>query len=688
MSDSRNRPPRHPCEPISLVASLAACVAALGSLPATAQDATESVYLNELPVVLTAARLQQALRDAPGALTVLDREMIAASGARDLPDLLRLIPGFQVGQLASHLPLAGYHGITDSVPRRMLVLVDGRSTYSPYFLSGVEWEQIPLALEDIERIEVFRGSNSVSYGANAFLGVVNIFSRHPADSSPLRVKVTEGNHGIADRGASVAYQSPDLALRLSLTRRQDDGIPGVFDDRRSDHADFRADFPLGPQDRLEVFAGLSASRVGTGQYGPDTTDPIRQRRIDLSFGQLRWHHEIAPGNQFQLSLLHQEESGEDSFVLRNPGLLAGLPFAVQVPISYDNSVIRDEIELEHTLPGGRDLRFNWGLSYRMDRLRTNQLFGAQSPVLSRYGRVFGNAEWRASPDWLFNLGASLEDPNYAESRIAPRASANYHMTESQTIRFAAGQAYRFPTPFEKQADMRFYAESPSITPPGLVAQTFGPAANLQAEKVSFQELGYLAELPAWRSSADLRLFREKISSMISDTNSTGTLYLQIPLLSPTPIPIPSETSHFRNGRGPTIQGFETLLTYRPGPRSWVQLGHATIRIEADDSDPNGARKENSAPQNSTFLFSSWDMGKGWQLSGAHYRVGSFGWMSSPGGRVSGYHRTDARLAYRFLTPIGRGLFTVTGQSLGGDYADYHPDQSMDRRVFASISLEL
>src|SRR5690606_13218665 len=150
----------------------------------------------ELPEVLTATRLQQSPAAVPGSITVLDRELIQGSGAREITELLRLVPGMLVVPEGSATNV-NYHGGLAAAARRLQVLVDGRSVYRPA-LAQVDWVDIPVALEDIERIEVFRGPNTVSYGANALLGVINIITRPPNDSMGTRATYTTGKRGIQD----------------------------------------------------------------------------------------------------------------------------------------------------------------------------------------------------------------------------------------------------------------------------------------------------------------------------------------------------------------------------------------------------------------------------------------------------------------------------------------------------------
>mgnify|MGYP006199379745 CR=1 FL=1 len=203
----------------------------LCSAPALADD----LFLDSqpLPQVLTATRLKQSAAAVPGSMTVIDSELIKASGARDISELLRLVPGMMVGAISGNQATVNYHGTNASEARRMQVLIDGRSVYRAG-LATVDWSDIPVAMEDIERIEVFRGPNTVSYGANALMAVVNIITRSPANSHGTRFKVTRGQRGINDWYASqgTGWESGDL--RLSLSGQEDDGF-----DSRLDGSDYR-----------------------------------------------------------------------------------------------------------------------------------------------------------------------------------------------------------------------------------------------------------------------------------------------------------------------------------------------------------------------------------------------------------------------------------------------------------------
>ena len=136
--------------------------------------------LDDIPIVLSDNTLEQSPATSPVAISSIDREMIEASGARTIPDALRLIPGIVVGHSVNDfgdkpLLVVAYHGHSDQYSRQMNVLIDGRSIYDP-LLGGVNWYNIPIAIDDIERIEVTRGPNASTYGSNSFQAVINIIT--------------------------------------------------------------------------------------------------------------------------------------------------------------------------------------------------------------------------------------------------------------------------------------------------------------------------------------------------------------------------------------------------------------------------------------------------------------------------------------------------------------------------------
>ncbi len=294
---------QHPARvplPLTLLAALLAGKAMAGDLFVDSLD---------VPQVLTATRLKQSPAEVPGSMTVLDRDLIKASGARDIPELMRLVPGMMVGYLSGNQATVNYHGTNVTEARRLQVLVDGRSMYRPG-LATVDWSDIPVAIEDIDRIEVFRGPNAVSYGANALMGVINILTRHPADSQGTRLKYTAGQNGVRDWYASQGIHDRSGDYRLSLSGQEDDGFDHDQFDR--DYRDGRRlnRFNLVASHNLDLRNSLDwqlAAKEGTNQR-PYSYEPIfgdiapGDDNSDLTArdyaGSMRWTFDVNPEHSF------------------------------------------------------------------------------------------------------------------------------------------------------------------------------------------------------------------------------------------------------------------------------------------------------------------------------------------------------------------------------------------------------
>ena len=179
-----------------IICTLAA--AAPAQIPSPSPEAVESSY----PLVITPARLRQSLADVPASVSVITGEMLRQFGIRSVPEALRLVPGMAVTHASGPDYRINYHGTNILSPRRMNVLIDGISVYRPAF-SEVIWSQLPVVVEDIDRIEVTRGPNSAAYGPNSMLAVVNIITRHPTDVDRAFAAVTVGSQSATDATARV-----------------------------------------------------------------------------------------------------------------------------------------------------------------------------------------------------------------------------------------------------------------------------------------------------------------------------------------------------------------------------------------------------------------------------------------------------------------------------------------------------
>ena len=176
---------------------------------------TEDDLFAEIDTISGVTHLQQDLQQVPAAVTIIDRRTIESSTAVDLVDIFRLVPGFQVYFHHANKPGVAYHTPGGEYSRRLEVKIDGRSVYEP-LLSSVEWNTLGLELDDIEYIEVVRGSNSPADGSNAFLASINIITRSPLVELGTQYSIDSGSRGLKRGIISHASELGQLASSTTL----------------------------------------------------------------------------------------------------------------------------------------------------------------------------------------------------------------------------------------------------------------------------------------------------------------------------------------------------------------------------------------------------------------------------------------------------------------------------------------
>ena len=587
--------------------------------PAAAEE--EDLYFSSLPVVATVSRLPQALADAPGSVTVIDQDMIRASGARHVSDLLRLVPGFQVTPPTTDAPHVSYHGLgNEEFSPRVQVLIDGRSQYSPLFQGGVNWNILPVALEDIARIEVVRGSNSAAYGSNAFMGVVNIVTLDASQARGTVLATSYGNQGVQDHFFRWGGRVGMADLRLTARRQADSGQSfqpvnrgdpsNVLDGSRLRHIDFRADVSLSDRDQLQLGFGALENRLDTGSAGVNKEfEPPREKIEGNSFFHADWRRALGTDEEVGLRYFHAEERQDDSYRAFYQVAPALYPPAGRLPFSIDRAgrSYRDDLEFQHTSRPVADIRLVWGLGIRRDLIRSKALYHTQEEVARNTHRLFGHLEWRLAPDWLLNAGGNWEYDSFGGNTFAPRVNMSYQPVADQTLRLGASRAFRAPSPYETRGDMQLVPDGPIVVGGRLVRdRLFLAYPGLKPERVDGFEIGYLGEFRPYRASLDVRLFHERIT----DRAVVAEKPLQAPgdcEFSPANRPPTScgWVDYSVNGQRAAIRGIEYQARWQPLEATRLLLNQTFIQIEsaADTyltSDKDSARRlvtlaDSSAP---------------------------------------------------------------------------------------------
>ena len=620
---------------------------ALSVVGAAHAEMSEADYFADVPIVLSASRLSQSLADAPAAVTVIDRDMIRASGFTELADLFRLVPGMNVAYFSGPVPTVTYHGLGDGFSRRMQVLVDGRSIYSAHF-GQVFWRNLALTLDDIDRIEVVRGPAAASYGANAFMGVINIQTRHSAETRGGRVELLSGGRDMHSAQVRLGAQSGDLSYRLTLGQRGDDHFKNYPDDVQERFVEGRADYRLNHRDELTTQFGVSRTATESSFAVPNHPTEAEDRYI-----QIRWRRVLQENHEWSLTYNYTQQGVDDRL---------SLPFFVE-PINFDFSTRRHNLGLQYITPWGKHARASLGAEIRQDSVVSQFYFNRRNALIDTSARVFGNVEWRPLSHWLINVGAMLERNHLGDTELSPRFTLHYQPVAEHAFRIGITRGYRTPSYYEAQANSR-------VSFGGFTNIIDTPAQNLRSETVLSRELGYVFQLPKLSLRGDVRAFLDDYRKLIQDVSVSA----------------PADTLdgvafQRRNRATARLRGLEFQLQWQPWSGSRLILNQAWVSVDSSDVEI-----AHSAPSYTLNLLASQQLGHGLDASFGYYRTAAMTWLED-GTAVPAFDRLDLRLGRRFKLGGHAAELAVVAQGLLGDYAEFSPLFQFDRRVFGSFTLQ-
>lgn len=668
-----------------------------GTSTAVASLLDEQDIYADIPISLTATRLSQAVKDSPVSTTVIDRKMIEAYDPQELTDLLRLVPGFQVSHSRGHRSSLTYHGVADIFARRMQVLIDGRSVYSP-FLGQVDWASLDLQVEDIERIEVIRGPNAASHGANSFSAVVNIITRHSADVEGNYIKLTSGDIGTRRIMARHSGHGDKYDYRASLGYRSDRGFDSIEhpDDKRITSLSLRSDIRLNSANSLELQFGYNDNNHQDGNTFDQDVDRPRDTKTLSSFELLRWRNQIDDDEEFSLQFYHNQQALKDDYYSAylyeiSPLFgIAGIPDQ-QIFLSNSNNLHRYDIEFQHSLAPVDKWRLVWGASARLDQVGSRFFFNTDHNndyINNHVYRLFGHTEWRPNNKWTINAGLMIENNDVTGTDYSPRLAANYHLDTQNTFRISASRALRTPSVFEDQA-----STFTKLADGRLIDQLFLGNQELKPEKLTSFEIGYVGNFRRHGLNIDAKLFYERFSDVIAsytDRNFSDPINDII-----APFSIRGDVTTSGDNSVATIKGLEAQLQYRPTPDTQFHLGYTYMKARgrtlkfinggplALDTAYEDTGKE--VPRTIGTLQVIHELAPDVQLSMALHRYGLY---SSKGGDDTGdFSILNWRIAKRFHTSNGKGQVSASFQNMNGDYFDYSDEQVFKKRIFFSLEYE-
>ena len=652
--------------------TLLVSVVLLFTSPLGAQDvnSTESDFFDETPLILTASRMSKPLDESPASVSVIDREMIESSGARELADIFRMVPGFLVGNFSGNTPVVTYQGLGNVFSRQLQVLVDGRSVFIPSF-GGVPWVNLPLLLEDIERVEVIRGPNAVTYGANAFLATINIITRHAAEDFGARYSLTTSggnNPEVADAYFRLGYHVDDLDWRLSVGTLNDDGFESLNDSRETNKLNFRLDYMASNNQFWTIQLGTSNSISGKG-VDDNPTNIERDEDATNSYININWE-QVRSDSTTSVRLTHTVQEVVDNFT-PEPLTLGPVP-GVMTFIDFDRDSNRTDLEFIQTEEMNDSLRFVYGASVRKDRVKSLFLMNSKRFEEIDTSRLFTSFEWHFGDNWILDFGTTLEDSTLTEAAYSPRFSILRRINDNNVLRFVASRAKRNPILFEHSGLTVFSANAfvPGLGDIDLDVQTFEGNSDIEPEDLVSYEIGLHSQYANRSITSDIKVFTYKITDLIADSSFEAIH----PLLGTIPI------STTKNDEDDVrVEGLEIAFNISPIDNFDIKSGFSFISVDSDDTDDAPV----TYPDSSAFITTSYQWLASHSISASMYYIDEMEWLDTQDVTPS-INKLDLRYAYT-LDKTSETRIELIGQNLLEEYDDYLDGNLIERTYLLRVS---
>lgn len=682
-----------------------------------ALDLEDSFSLSDAPpMILSASRLKQARSETPSSVTTIDAQLIDSLGITTIPDALRLVPGMVVGYDQSnegHSSSISYHGTEMEPAIRQQVLIDGRSVYLPG-LARVKWEMLPITVDDIAKIEIIRGPGSATYGANAFLGVINIITKHPDDFSRSQIKYTTGSNGITLYHAHQTLHFDKTTIGINIGGREKEGFihdrnnKPTQDGLSANFIRLHSESSINNSNHLSLQAGYLK-----GDKQENIWDPIIISDPDINtrdyYLQAQWTHDFNHQHQAYIRAYKMEHKQEQEWtaclhpilisdelrqlylldpnyverVLDNEFPLAGESnahnlVAQQAVVKYfelggdsasivcglsnqDTRESRIDIELQDTYLFNDNFRVLTGLSYREDGLASETYIHGEAKNTIK--RAFTNAEYKISPRNIINLSTLAEEDNQIGTTITPRLALNSHINESNHLRFIYAKAHRSPDLFQEQARWSYYVHPIEADNSVSEKASFYPitvaTGKLKNENLISKEFGYYGHSSDYSLQWDIKLFSDRLYDLISGSQQ-----------------IDSDNT---NDTSVELEGLELEGSYKRKSKHLFRITYAYI-----DSDSSLQKEEQYIPQHNASLVWLYSLRDDLKFSFMHYYT-SFDY----GTRKTEYNRAEWNIGHSLAVsgPVSVSV-GLKYQRLIGDDFEFNPDSyyASDERIIASIKM--
>ena len=609
--------------------------------------------------VTSVARHPEPLRQAAAAIQVITREDIRRSGASSIPEALRLAGSLLIARKTAHDWGISARGFNSSLANKLLVMIDGRTVYTPLY-SGVFWDAQDYLLEDIERIEVINGPGGTLWGANAVNGVINIITRSAADSQGLYAEGGGGNQLRALAGARYGGMlNPDVSFRVyaKYFDRDEEVFPdgtGAADAWHRAQGGFRFDSDASRADTYSTHGDFYTGHEGLATGGAAQT----------AGGNLvgRWSHVFTGDADFSLQSYYDRTHLVIPIV---PFVLNGIELAPAGNLHDDLSTY--DIDFQHRFALGNHNHIVWGVGYRFSRdvVENAPAIAFFPTTLDRnLFSAFVQDEIALAAQVALTIGSKLEHNDYTGFEVEPNVRLQWTWKASQTLWSAISRAARTPSRIDRDL-----AEP---APPAMLILKGG--RDYGSEYVTAYELGYRGEISS-RLTGSLSTYYNEYRDVRSMSITPGTIN---PLF-------------FANNIAGHTDGFELNARYQVADFWFLQVGYdylqESLHVRPGQFDLGNAQNETADPRHQAAIRSAMSLPAHLELDASLRWVAALRPQSGPvTAEVPRYFELDTRVGW----VLQRLELALVGQNLlhkqHAEYGRADPAREQIRRsVYAKIS---
>lgn len=606
--------------------------------------------------VSSAAKKPQRLLDAATAIHVLGRDDIHRSGATSLPELFRSVPGVQVARIDGSRYSVSIRGFGNRYGGKLLVLLDGRTLYSPLF-GSTYWEAQDVVLEDVERIEIIRGPGGTLWGANAVNGVVNIITRHAADTQGTHLEARGGSlegglslrHGAAlgDSGHWRAYVKADDHRPLVSPTGDD-----AHDAWNQARAGFRADWRPDAQDTLILQADAYQTRaqqsVLTASLSPPLTafvpDTARYRGANLL---ARWQRSQGEASHWHVQAYLDRTRVQD--------------------VNHGQRVETFDLEWQHRFSPNEAHELTWGLGFRQVRDHIDGTFALTARPDARSTALYSGFlqdQIRLRQDLDLTLGTKVEHNAYTGVEWQPSARLLWRATAQDSVWASVSRAVQTPSRAVREAERNLSVMPGMPGAPGPVVIAAYGNPQLESQALVASEIGYRSQI-----NADVNL---DVAAFYNDYQQLLSLEDNPPQWGPVSV-FSQRFETLMQGR---TYGLEISGNWQVRPDWRLKAGYSHLHLKLRPKAGGGGQvafaSEGSSARNVLNLQTQHQLGPRLQLDGNLYLMGrlpGLGFQSPVA--VDRYARLDLRLGWKVrpgveINLIGRNLLDRQHTEFVGD----------------------